>query len=209
VNRLDAPAQEHLLSALDRNMVQGTGARVISSSAQPLDSLVAQNRFHAALFHHLAGVRVAIPALRERPGDIPELFRIFVQEHATDAAVNLPVPSDRLLHALASYRWPGNGLELSNLAATFAVSSDEQEIIDELHRRGDAHASGPASLPLKEQVRRASRELESGIILRTLQNHRWNRRRAAASLNISYRSLLYKMKLCDLRGDNTTGEVGK
>jgi two-component system, NtrC family, response regulator AtoC len=52
---------------------------------------------------------------------------------------------------------------------------------------------------LRERVRQAAREIESGIIMQALEQHRWNRRRAAQTLNISYRSLMYKMKHCNLR----------
>ena len=208
VNRLDSAAQEQLLTVIDREWGEGAWQRVISSSSQPLDSLVAQNRFNAALYHHLAGARVVVPPLRERPADIPELFQAFVEEHAASAGVPQPSPSDEFLNHLGCYSWPGNVLELSNMAAIFAVSGSSAEMTEELRRRSQAvWPAVPARLPLKEQVRRASRALESGIILRTLQNHRWNRRRTAETLNISYRSLLYKMKACNLRGENTGGEV--
>ena len=54
---------------------------------------------------------------------------------------------------------------------------------------------------LRTQVRQAAKELETSIILKALERHRWNRRRAAETLQISYRSLLYKMKYCNLRTD--------
>jgi DNA-binding NtrC family response regulator len=210
VDRLDSTAQERLLTIIGRGWGEGAWERVMSSSSQPLDFLVAQNRFNPALYHHLAGARVALPQLRERYADIPVLFEVLVQEHAANAGVAVPVPSDELLSALGGYTWPGNVLELSNFAALFAVSGNSSEMAEELRRRSEARQLAvPARLPLKEQVRRASRELESGIILRTLENHRWNRRRTAETLNISYRSLLYKMKACNLRGENTGGEVCK
>jgi transcriptional regulator with PAS, ATPase and Fis domain len=89
------------------------------------------------------------------------------------------------------------------------VSGNDSEIVDELSRRCESlqRSYQPMKLPLKDQIRKAARELESGIILRTLENHRWNRRRTAESLNISYRSLLYKMKACNLRGASTGEEV--
>ena len=64
-------------------------------------------------------------------------------------------------------------------------------------------------MSLRECIRRATKELEGTIILRTLEEHRWNRRRAAEALNISYRSLMYKMKRCNVRnsGPATPGEV--
>lgn len=203
VNRLDPAAQEQLLTAIDRQSHDGGQMRFISSSSQPLDQLVNEGRFPAALYHHLAGARVRVAALRERFGDVPELFGRFVEQHATAGGLPAPVPSNELLVLLESYSWPGNGRELSNFAAIFAASGNSTEMMDELRCRVEVTPPGPAArLPLREQVRRASLELESGIILRTLQTHRWNRRRAAETLNISYRSLLYKMKACKLRGEN-------
>jgi len=52
---------------------------------------------------------------------------------------------------------------------------------------------------LRETVRQAARQIESQIIMDALQKHRWNRRRTAEALNISYRSLMYKMKNGNLR----------
>ena len=52
---------------------------------------------------------------------------------------------------------------------------------------------------LRERIREATRQLESEIIRETLERHRWNRRRTAEALKISYRSLMYKMKHCQLR----------
>jgi DNA-binding NtrC family response regulator len=68
--------------------------------------------------------------------------------------------------------------------------------------RGDGalHTRGTSSKKsLRKLVREAARDAESRIILDTLQQHRWNRRRTAEALNISYRSLMYKMKYCNLR----------
>jgi DNA-binding NtrC family response regulator len=58
---------------------------------------------------------------------------------------------------------------------------------------------------LRERVRHATRQIESEIILEALQQHRWNRRRAAEALRISYRLLMYKMKSCNLRDNNHVG----
>jgi DNA-binding NtrC family response regulator len=63
----------------------------------------------------------------------------------------------------------------------------------------DPPSAGPACL--RERVRQATREIESEIIMQALAQHRWNRRRTAEALKISYRSLMYKMKSCNLRED--------
>jgi transcriptional regulator with PAS, ATPase and Fis domain len=64
----------------------------------------------------------------------------------------------------------------------------------------DDKPSVPAS-SLRERVRLAARQVERGIIKDALEQHRWNRRRTAEALKISYRSLMQKMKACNLRDD--------
>jgi transcriptional regulator with PAS, ATPase and Fis domain len=91
------------------------------------------------------------------------------------------------------------------------VTRDADQIVSELGGLlHTAHPTGSSNgqLSLKEQVRGASQKLETEIILRTLERHRWNRRRAAQSLRISYRSLLYKMKICNLRVEKQTTPEG-
>jgi DNA-binding NtrC family response regulator len=58
---------------------------------------------------------------------------------------------------------------------------------------------------LRERVRKATRQLEAELIKEALDRHRWNRRRAAEALNISYRSLMYKMRSCNLRNSVAEG----
>jgi DNA-binding NtrC family response regulator len=122
-------------------------------------------------------------------------------------------PARPLLEALMAYDWPGNLRELQNIARTYVAAGNAEEIIEELRARARlvpfAHAVPPGGLSLKDQVRGASLKLESEIILRTLERHRWNRRRAAETLQISYRSLLYKMKNCNLRIQPRTAPEGK
>ena len=65
--------------------------------------------------------------------------------------------------------------------------------------RSSLSSSGGASL--REKVREAARQVEAEMIMKALEKHRWNRRRAAEALKISYRSLMYKMNACNLRGE--------
>jgi DNA-binding NtrC family response regulator len=55
-------------------------------------------------------------------------------------------------------------------------------------------------------MRQATRQIESEIIMEALEQHRWNRRRTAEALRISYRSLMYKMKNCNLRESGPSGQ---
>jgi DNA-binding NtrC family response regulator len=64
-----------------------------------------------------------------------------------------------------------------------------------------AEANSLHAPSLRERVRQATRQIESEIILEALEQHRWNRRRTAEALRISYRLLMYKMKSCNLRNE--------
>ena len=59
--------------------------------------------------------------------------------------------------------------------------------------------SGAGEVSLRQKVRQAARQVEAELIMEALERHRWNRRRTAEALKISYRSLMYKMKTCNLR----------
>jgi len=205
VHVLSGAMQEQLLSALEQAAEPRNGtpaARLISSATEPLEGLVSRREFNAALYYRLSVYRIGLPPLRERLEDIPELFSEMLRRAANGSGAT-PAISSRMLEALMVYDWPGNLRELQNIARTFVVTGDAEEIIAELdgrlRMRPAVLAPRHASLSLKEQVKGASQKLESEIILRTLERHRWNRRRAAQSLKISYRSLLYKMKNCNLR----------
>jgi len=75
--------------------------------------------------------------------------------------------------------------------------------------RTEGELSISRSGSLRERVRQAARRVESEIIIEALDRHRWNRRRAAKALKISYRSLMYKMKNCDLREEPGRSAAGK
>jgi transcriptional regulator with PAS, ATPase and Fis domain len=93
---------------------------------------------------------------------------------------------------------------LQNVAREFLIAPDSRALEAEMERRRQTisihRPSGNQAL--KEQVKQASKQAEGKIILRALEQHRWNRRRAAEALRISYRSLMYKMKSCDIRNES-------
>ena len=70
--------------------------------------------------------------------------------------------------------------------------------------KNGAGLDAQSEISLRERVRQASRQFESEIILDALEKHRWNRRRTAEALRISYRLLMYKMKSCNLRNSSPT-----
>jgi transcriptional regulator with PAS, ATPase and Fis domain len=101
------------------------------------------------------------------------------------------------MKALESYHWPGNIRELENIAKRYVVLGGEEYVLSVMKPPAEQLASSEAidlTVPLRVQTKRAVQHLESKIILSVLEAHNWNRRKAARSLDISYRTLLYKIK---------------
>jgi transcriptional regulator with PAS, ATPase and Fis domain len=174
------------------------GIRVVCATNRRLDQEIANGRFRQDLFYRIAGVVVTLPPLRERAADIAKLVAYFIRLYSERYQRSVPSLSSATLALLSSQPWPGNIRELENLTKRYVVLGAEDGIIRELKvRNGHAIGSGlplDASIPLKKVTRDAVRELESKIILSTLQANHWNRKRAARVLKISYRALLYKLK---------------
>jgi two-component system response regulator AtoC len=103
-----------------------------------------------------------------------------------------------LMAKMQRYSWPGNIRQLENLVKRYVVMGTEDVILSELlepNERDPVEAlmlDGPVSL--KKLTRQTVRKLEARIILNALHANNWNRKKAARSLDISYRALLYKLK---------------
>jgi two-component system response regulator AtoC len=209
VQLLSSAAQEQLLGFIEQGLASNgfhdedaARMRIISSTSESLEESVKDRRFLAALYYRLSVYRIYIPPLRERVSDIPELFAAMMARW-TGEGYSAPHPPAAMMDALMAYAWPGNVRELQNIARTYVITGDPGEVIADLGRRDAGLIARAGHQPewssLKAQVQEAAKKLETEIILKTLEQHRWNRRRAAQSLKISYRSLLYKMKNCNLR----------
>jgi two-component system response regulator AtoC len=104
---------------------------------------------------------------------------------------------------LRTHEWPGNVRELENLARKIAVLGDSRKAIDDLQDKPKVEPeppNEPRSFSLKVAARAASRKAERDLISQALERTRWNRKRAARDLQISYKSLLYKIKQTGLDG---------
>jgi two-component system response regulator AtoC len=108
----------------------------------------------------------------------------------------VPVLSDPTRQLFRDHSWPGNLRELEAAARAIVAVGDESVAMGGLRSmllRADNRINGE-KVSLKEASRAASREAEKELILRVLTRTRWNRRRAAQELQISYKALLYKLK---------------
>jgi two-component system, NtrC family, response regulator AtoC len=174
----------------------GSRVRVISTTSQNLEEAQRAGRFADELYYQLSGVCLHLPPLRHRREDIPVLAQFFVAKYAglfEQPSLSLGPESLRLL---TDYHWPGNVRELEMVIRRLVALGDDRAVLAAL---GTAAGARPASgnggtKPLKQVAREASRQAEKQLILKALAETRWNRKRAAQKLQISYKALLYKLK---------------
>ena len=201
VQELGVDSQRALLSLLpDEQNSDRKGEkcfRVISSTPRSLESEVEEGRFRRELYFRLNGACLRLPPLRERAEDVPALFEHFLNKHAALLKRTRPPVGNKQMLDLVAYHWPGNIRELENLARKIVVFGDAQMVLNDLHSTWMADhvpiENGPRA-SLKVAARAASLRAERLMIMQALERTHWNRKRAARELQISYKSLLYKIK---------------
>ncbi|MCC6992645.1 MAG: sigma-54-dependent Fis family transcriptional regulator, partial [Acidobacteria bacterium] len=158
-----------------------------------------------------------VPPQPQPAQEIPRLTAFFQTKYA--AAYRCPPisPSPALLRALAAHTWPGNIRELENMVQRCVVLQDEALVLADLARlRGGPELAPPASVApvvappaaeagaadacvsLHAVSRRAAVDAERAAIADALGRFRWNRRQASQYLDVSYKTLLTKIKECGL-----------
>ena len=202
ISELDAACQRNLLYALpDGEIKPQRGilmARLISTTSRNLDEEMKAGRFRRELYYRINGVCLRLPALRERKEDIPSLSEYFLMKHCTQLGRMHSRLSAKALGTFTDYSWPGNIRELENVIKKIVALNDEGLALSELARTPSsttvAVTADSQTRSLKVASKAASREAERELILKALGHTRWNRKRAAQELQISYKSLLYKLK---------------
>ena len=170
--------------------------RFICGTSRELEPEVKAGKFHEDLYYGISGVCLRLPPLRQRKEDVPILRDWFLSAAAHDFRREVPALSPETQKFFLEYSWPGNIRELKDAARAIVALGDEALAMGGLRsllRRAERGGNGE-KISLKEAARAASREAEKEIILQALTRTRWNRRRAAQELQISYKALLYKLK---------------
>ena len=170
--------------------------RVVAATSADLAQMVEKGNFREDLYYRLNVVQIDVPPLRQRKEDIPRLTAHFLKLYAQ----NLGHPEAQItrdaLQALMGYRWPGNVRELENVVERSLVLSENGWIEKESLPKQitEPPKSNLSGLPDTLSIKVASRALEIQLIKRALEQTQGNRTHAAKILEISHRSLLYKIK---------------
>ena len=160
--------------------------RIVAATNGDLQNDVRMGRFRGDLYHRLNQLRIAVPALRERPDDIGPLASLFLQQQ--NPQLNL---TEEAREALECYSWPGNVRELKSLMVRAALLANGTEI-----RRDDLEpALQFTSPPAESEPNYSLDKLEQEVICHALEQTDGRRNRAAELLGISRRTLIRRLKL--------------
>lgn len=206
VGDLNPGLQEKLLQALQDSSslaTQGqtnraTEVRLVSTTSHDIESDVKAGAFHQDLFRRLNGIHITMPPLREREEDIPGLVDYLCAKYNRIFNRHTPSLSVSAIDAMKNYNWPGNIRELENVLRRYVIFGQESLVLSDVSGHSEflqiPDFSKRSDLPLKSITRQVKRELERKLILRALEDNQWSRKKAASTLKISYRALLYKIR---------------
>ncbi len=197
--------QDQTFSRLGGRTVVKVDVRILAATNINIPEALATKRLREDLYYRLNAFTLSLPPLRERKEEIPILLKHFMSR-MSESYARSPLPlSPPLMEACLRHSWPGNLRELSNFIKRYLVLGDETLAVSELQPRpdggGGTHADGRSAVAsaesaggLKSLSRNAKDEAEAEAIARALEETNWNRKQAAARLQISYKALLYKIR---------------
>jgi DNA-binding NtrC family response regulator len=201
ISEMDLKLQAKLLRAIQEREIVRIGsnapvkvdARIVATSNRNMEEAVKAKQFREDLYFRLNVVKLVLPPLRERPGDIEPLARHFAQKCAEDNGLPVRPLSAEALAALKAHAWPGNVRELENtlhravlLAGGDIIGADAVQV--SAPGGGDGAAAGTGGL-----VGRTVADVERDLIIDTLKHTLGNRTHAARILGISIRTLRNKL----------------
>jgi len=198
------------------------GVRFIATSEKRIDALVQKGTFRKDLYYRLNVIALFLTPLRHRKADISQLTDFFVIDACVKNNKSILIPSQKTREMLFIYHWPGNADELYNYMRRVAIEGNESCIwknhsmyktvknsnthllnaasVEELPKPYEIKDFIPTakSLSLRSICDEFVSRTERRLMRRALESTNWNRKKAAELLNISYKSMLNKIKAYDI-----------
>ncbi len=208
IGDLDLVLQSKLLRAIETGEIERVGAvkavhvdvRIVAASNKDLERAVEEKKFREDLFYRLNVFPIRIPPLRERKEDIPLLVEYFIKKYCLEIKTSLKGLSKEALAILMNCFWKGNVRELENAIERAVILCDgdtiapEHFIIDRQFGPVLSEKPEPLEGTLGSISKEATRKAESQRIIDVLGETKGNKTRAAEILQVSYKTLLTKIK---------------
>ena len=208
IGDLDFVLQSKLLRAIETGEIERVGAvkavhvdvRIVAASNKDLERAVEEKKFREDLFYRLNVFPIRIPPLRERKEDIPLLVEYFIKKYCLEIKTSLKGISKEALAMLMNCFWKGNIRELENAIERAVILCDgdtiapEHFIIDRQFGSVLCEKPEPLEGTLGSISKEATRKAESQRIIDVLGETKGNKTRAAEILQVSYKTLLTKIK---------------
>lgn len=195
--------QEGEIKRVGATKTEKVNVRVVCATNVPLMEKVKRGDFRLDLYYRLNVIRIDVPPLKNRAGDIPLLAIHFLDKYNKRMNKNVPGFSAEAMKILEQFDWPGNVRQLENeieravtLAEpnTFIKPSDFSE---EVYRHTE-YSNTIAMLSGKKNLKDAIEELERKLISQSLEKYQWNQTQAAKELGLSRQGLIKKMQRYNL-----------
>jgi transcriptional regulator of aroF, aroG, tyrA and aromatic amino acid transport len=169
--------------------------RVIASTKQNLAELTELGKFREDLYYRLNVLTISIPALRERPSDVPVLFDLFLSKYAQQLGVSKPAVDQAVMDELAAYQWPGNIRELDNmvLRAMTQLTGDQLTLDYFKLPKVESAASGLIGVNLEGSLDEIMKHYEAQILDKLYQSFP-SSRKLAKRLGVSHTSIANKLR---------------
>lgn len=206
IGELDKGLQAKLLRVLQEDEIDRVGGirsvkvdvRVIAASNRDLSEAIEAGDFREDLFYRINVFPVTIPPLRDRTEDIPLLADFFIKKQTASLNTGHKSLSAEAIEVLMKRQWKGNIRELENSIERALILSDGDTLGPSLFNGPVGTANTVASVgepqSLEDASKRASRIAEERMIRDALKNTAGNKTKAAVLLNVSYKTLLTKIK---------------
>lgn len=188
--------QERQFEPVGSNKTITVDTRVIVASNKNMVEEVKQDRFREDLYYRLNVITINLPALNERPADIPLLAAHFMRNFCISHSRTKLGITDKAMDALQRYDWPGNVRELENvLERAVLLSKTDHITLEDLPANIISHTSSIAPADFTQtRLKDAISEPERKIIRAALEANNWNRQLTAQALQINRTTLYKKMK---------------
>jgi transcriptional regulator with PAS, ATPase and Fis domain len=197
ISTLPTAIQSTLLRVIEERAVTPVGdtkprpvdVRILAASNQDVEGMVRQGTFREDLYFRLNVVKLALPPLRQRKGDIPLLVHHFLDKYTTEMNKNVPGVTNGAMRALLGHDWPGNVRELENVIERACIFADGRQVdVEDL-----PFAAPEADGEVTEDLKGAMSQFERQHIIYSLRRHNYDKAETARALGIGISSLYRKL----------------